>query len=134
MQRILSVFAIVALLFVFGCTPASPLVPVKGRVTFDGAPVESGLVEFEPVDRNNPSAKGGIITNGDYTAEVPPGELKVKITASKSTGKRKMYEDANSPLVDIMEQYLPKKYNDESDLKVNVAGKKDDLDFVLKSK
>ena len=128
-------FSFIVVLMVAGCNTGPNYSAVKGRVTVDGKPIESGLVEFEPVDRNSQSPKGGVITNGDYSAEVPPGEMKVKITAMRSTGvKKKRYDTPDSPVDEITEQFLPKKFNEETELKATIKSGKNDLDFLLKSK
>ena len=107
------------------------LIPVKGKVSYNGVPLETGLVQFEAVGGRSASAKGGIILNGEYSASVPAGDLLVKISSDKVVGKRKRYDTPDSPMDDVTEQVVPKKYNLESTLKVTVQATKDDLDFKL---
>jgi hypothetical protein len=104
-------------------------------VTFDGEPLKTGVIRFDPSDGRSATADA-IIQDGKFTAKLPPGEKRVSITASKVIGKRKMYETPNSPVIDITEEMLPKKYNANSDLKLTVkAGNQDsEPTFDLKSK
>jgi hypothetical protein len=133
MQRILPCFLVGLAMILAGCGDGGPtLIPVKGKVSYDGKPLETGLVRFEPLDGKSASGKGGVIANGEYTALVPAGELLVKISSDKIVGKRKRYDMPDSPMDDVTEQVVPKKYNIDSKLKVNVQAKKDDLDFELK--
>lgn len=134
MPRTLPSFALLVVVALVGCDSGLTYHRVKGKVTFDSKSIETGVIEFDPVDRNTPSAKGGAIKNGEYTADIPAGEWTVRISADRVTGKRKMYEQSpDSPWTDITEQYLPKKYNEQSELKVRIDSKRDDLNFDLKS-
>jgi hypothetical protein len=132
MQRIPPAFVFGIVMLLAGCDSKSSLIPVKGKVTYQGVPLEKGLVHFEAIDGKSPSAKGGIIENGAYSAHVPAGELRVKITSDKVVGKRPMYKDMpDSKMIDISEQFIPKKYNTETALKVTIQSRRDDLDFHL---
>ena len=51
-----------------GCGSAT--VPLWGEVTFDGKPLESGTIEFIPVEGTPGPSTGGTITDGQY--DVPP--------------------------------------------------------------
>jgi hypothetical protein len=130
MQRLFPLFAF-GIVVLAGCTTEPRLVSVKGKVTYDGVPVESGLVHFQAADGTSPSAKGGAIIKGEYAAEVPVGELIVKITGMKATGEKKKAYAPDSPWQDVTVQYLPEKYNTETLLRVTVEARKDDLDFKL---
>ena len=133
MHRILPCFMCGLVLMLDSCNFGPSLIPVKGRVTLDGVPLEKGLVHFEAVDGKASSAKGGIIVNGDYSAEVPAGELRVKITSTRVVRQKKLNPDMpDSKMIDEEEQIVPKKYNDDTTLKVTVQSRRDDLDFLLK--
>lgn len=55
---------------------------VTGKVTYDGAPVESGAISFMPVDGKG-AAAGATIVNGTYTVEgVPPGKKIVEVVSA----------------------------------------------------
>jgi hypothetical protein len=64
-----------------GC--GSGLAYVEGEATFDGQPIENGMVSFSPADGNGPSA-GGTIQKGRYAvSDVTPGPNLVQIEAVK---------------------------------------------------
>ena len=118
-----------------GCSSAAKHGDVSGTATFDGAPLKTGVIRFEPVDGGTASADA-IITDGKFSAQVPPGEKRVSITSAKVVGKKKMYDTADSPTIDITEEMIPKKYNANSELKLTVKlGRQDsEPQFDLKSK
>lgn len=64
---------------------------VTGQVTYQGQPVESGSINFEPLDGRGGTA-GGTIENGAFrlsgAAGVVPGKKRVRITVMQKTGKR----------------------------------------------
>jgi hypothetical protein len=54
---------------------------VSGTVTYNGKPVESGHINFYPVDGQG-SPVGGPIEGGKYTVKnVPPGKHRVNVTS-----------------------------------------------------
>ncbi len=118
-----------------GCSGDTKSGVVSGNITFDGAPLKSGIIRFDPVDGHAATAEA-IITDGKFSAEVPPGEKRVSITSAKVVGKKKMYDTPDSPVIDLTEELLPKRYNANSELKLTVKlGKQDaDPNFDLKSK
>ena len=134
MRFLLAGFVFVGALTVTGCNTEVARVTLKGKVTLDDKLVENGLVEFEPIDGKTPTAKDGRIINGEYTAQVVPGEVIVRITSSEVVGKKKMYDTPDSPLVDDVKERIPKKYNEESTLREKIEPGRKALDFKLTSK
>src|SRR5688572_21529048 len=99
---------------------------VEGNVTFDGQPVETGSIVFEPADRMG-SVAGGTIEKGKYRLDFEggagPGKKIVRISAVGPTG-RKIEAGPPSPpgqMVDEVRQYVPAIYNDNSTLTIEVA-------------
>jgi hypothetical protein len=122
-------FVLVACLVV-GCGEAK-LSDVSGTVTYDGQAVERGSISFIPVDGNGPSG-GAPIENGKYTAtRVHTGMTKVTISGVKVTGKKKMYDDPNSPEVITSAEYIPDKYNKMTELRYEVQPGSQVKDFEL---
>lgn len=121
------------LLFAAGCSDPPTTADVTGSVSVDGVPVESGSIGFFPLDGKSPTA-GAAIEAGRYTAQVPFGKSKVEIRVSKVVGKKKLYDTADSPVQSIMAEALPPKYNDESELQMDVALGMDEQNFELKTK
>jgi hypothetical protein len=93
-------------------------VPVKGRVTFAGAPVPKGEIVFHPLGPG--PVTGAKIVDGAYEAAgdsaVPAGRCKVDIRAFRPI---KAKGDANIPFQQE-EQYLPDKYNARTTLEYEV--------------
>jgi len=81
----LGLFAVLTGLTAIGCSASVPKGKITGTVTYEGKPLESGVISFMP-------AKTGLsvsaeITNGQYTAsEVPQGELYVTVVSVKQAG------------------------------------------------
>ena len=98
---------------------------VTGTVTYQGKPIEKGSITFDPADNQGISAMGGI-ENGQYTAEVPPGEKIIRISAVRVTDEKDEYGEA------ITETYIPAKWNQDSQLKKTVKpGEENKFDLAL---
>ena len=126
---------VAALGMCLGCS--SDLTMIEGAVTFDGQPVEQGSITFEPASGAGPSA-GGTIENGRYQIDasgVTPGEMIVRISAVRPTGKKIEAGPPEPPgtMVDEVRPYIPAAYNDQSTLKAPVKAGKVTQDFALKS-
>jgi hypothetical protein len=122
-----------------GCGAKGPQrVAVSGTVTFDGQPVNDGQVVFTP-QADGMTAAGPIVA-GRYniaTERGPsPGLNNVRITANRPTGRKVQaggYAASQAPQ-DVMEQYIPAKYNDSSELSVEFeAASAATHDFELNS-
>lgn len=93
---------------------------VSGKITFAGQPVQKGAISFFPVDGKS-STSGCVIDKGEYKAKVPFGEMLVRITAPKIVGKRKLYaDDPKSPEMDLTVEAIPERYNEKSELVIDV--------------
>jgi hypothetical protein len=124
--------SIVSVLVAAGCSSDISHGTVSGTVTLDSGPLEKGLIRFVPADGQTATADA-TIENGAFTARVPVGEKRVSISAPKVGGKRKMYETADSPIVDVVHELLPDRYNVRSELTYTVQPGKQQQDFVLSS-
>ena len=115
-----------------GCEVEKPVTRVSGVITYEGKPVESGAITFFPVDGKSPTA-GAVIAQGEYSAVVALGEMKVVISAPKVVGRRKLYANSpQSPEMDLTVEALPERYNERSSLKVVLASAVERRDFDLK--
>jgi hypothetical protein len=124
---------LVAASLICGCKGEPPTGDVSGTISFDGQPIEQGTITFTPADGKGPTA-GGSITAGNYMApKVPVGTSKVTISGVKSTGKKKMYDDAAAPLVQTSAEMLPPKYSDvkQTTLQYEVVAGSQTKDFKL---
>jgi ABC-type glutathione transport system ATPase component len=136
-SRLTILFALAGVLATSGCGKSADGVIVTGTVTFDGQPVETGHITFEPQEQGVMTVAP--ISSGAYTipAERPAsiGKYLVRITAERSTGKTiaanpRSQEDQAS--VEI-EQYIPEKYNLRSQLYVDISPTQSNHDFTLTS-
>lgn len=108
---------------------------VRGKVTFNGKPVENGTIVFESEDRNGPT-HGVPITNGAYQMagpnRVPAGAKLVRIQAFGPSGRKVSAAPGSTAMVDEFKPLIPAKYDSASTLKVTVeAGKENTHDFEL---
>lgn len=65
-----------------GCGPKKSEVSISGVATIDGEPIDLGVVQFS----TGTAEGGGNVQDGRYTANVPPGELTVRIRGYRYTG------------------------------------------------
>ncbi len=115
-----------------GCGDSFPMSEVAGKLTIDGQPFD-GAIQFSPVDGKAPTA-GGMIKAGQFSVKVPPGEMKVSISAAKVVGKKKIYDTPDSPEMPITEEALPARYNEKTELKLLVEPGSNTMNLELKSK
>jgi hypothetical protein len=101
---------------------------VSGEVTLNGEPLKEGEITFLPPAGKGPVAK---IVDGRFTARVPVGQMKVKISARNVVGKRKMYDAPDAPWVEDVEELLPARYNVDTKLTLTVQGGAQEKRFEL---
>lgn len=128
-------FALLCSLFLAGCwgKPDGPeTVTVSGSVTVDGAPLSEGQISFRP-EGGQLSGGAGKITDGKYSFQAPYAQMTVEITAFRAV-PGKFVEDNPGEKTAVMEQYLPAKYNTQTELKADVNSKSKTFDFELSTK
>lgn len=106
---------------------------VIGTVLVDGVPAKSGGVSFFPLDRKA-TPTGGDIVDGKFTAQAALGTCRVEIRVSKAVGTKPLYDTPDSPIQTILEESLPPKYNDESELTIDVHTGENSAEFNLSTK
>jgi hypothetical protein len=120
-----------------GCGQSSDLdkVIVRGTVTLDGQPIPNGELRFVPINGTRGSISGGPIKDGSYVAQgrggVPIGEHRVEIKAFRPAMKA---GQPTEPEGGPAEQYLDKRYNDQSTLTAKIDAATETQDFQLTSK
>ena len=114
-----------------GCRPPTDGA-ISGTVSVDGTPAAKGSIAFVPTDGKSPPA-GGEITDGRYSARVAPGKARVEIRVPKVIGQRKLYDTPDSPFKQVLVESLPRKYNDQSELTVDVSLGDNTRDFDLRT-
>lgn len=103
---------------------------VTGKITIDGAEPPSGTsISFEAIDGKAKSG-GATVTGSSYVANVQPGKYRVVIRAPKTKGGK----GTNAMAGDFFEETLPAKYNDKSELTLDVTSGKNSRDWDLKTK
>jgi len=128
-----------ALVILLGCgSQGDGRVAVSGQVTFDGQPLSTGQVVFEP--RGQGRMAIGQLVNGSYSiaAERGPtaGEYVVRITSARPTGEKASGgPTSRDEMRDVYQQFLPPRYNDASELLVQIdaAATEIEQNFDLKS-
>ena len=134
--RLVSLFiaGFASLMLMAGCGSAGPdQHAVSGKVTLDGSPVENGTISFMSSGDGPPESAHANIVNGSYTipADRGPqsGSFQVMIYCPKPTGKTTIDTDTGAA-VPVMQETIPKKYNEESTLTIEIAGS-ESHDFEL---
>jgi hypothetical protein len=123
--------AVLLVAFLAGCEDGKTAL-VTGAVEVDGKPVESGTLMFVPVDGQTPTA-GGPIKDGHYSVRVPITTMKVSISVPRVIGRKKIYDTPNSPEMPITVEALPARYNEQTELKIEVKPGTNAQDFRLSS-
>lgn len=121
-----------------GCGQSSNLdkVVVHGTVTLDGQPIPNGELRFIPSEGTKGSISGSAIKDGVYIAQgrggVPIGEHRVEIRAYRAASGNAAASSGSEG--GPAEQYLPKRYNDETTLTATIDESTETKDFELTSK
>lgn len=136
-QCLLTLVAMIA-----GCAKSDAVncVEVRGTVTFDGMPLESGSIVLTPDEATTGPSVGGPIQAGKFhlpAAEGPAaGKYTVMIQASRRTGRQvEAGKGAREPtaIVDEYEIFIPAKYNSKTELAAKIGPKSGELNFDLKA-
>lgn len=118
---------LIAIMLLIGCSNGSrpELVPVNGRITLDGQPLSAALVVFRP-EAGGRSSRSITSSDGNYELTYlrnlkggQPGRNTVSITTAVEGQPN---------------ERVPRKYNKESILVVDLPAQNDTLNFELVSK
>lgn len=125
------------LLAAAGCgeKPTQGRLPVSGQVTFKGAPLDSGSIQFMPPDSGGQFGGGAVIANGQYSIPenqgLPVGKYKIVISAgdpNRPVPEEQMPGETGPPA----EERIPAEYNVNSDKVVEVSADKENVfDFDI---
>ncbi len=126
-MRVATLLCGLCCLLMVGCDSGPKKVPVSGTVTFDGTPVGTADVLAEIIFTAPGQPPDAIrFADGKFTVQVQPGKKRVEIRHSRKVGENEMGA--------IMEQYIPDRYNDKSELEADITAARSDLEFKLTSK
>lgn len=121
-------------LMLLGCGGADtpPLGTVTGTVTHNGAPVDGALVEFIP-EEGRPSS-GVTDASGVYNLvylDGVNGAVTGKHTVMITTRRDASGGEGDEEVIEARPETIPRKYNDESSLEVEVKSGSNVHDFPL---
>jgi hypothetical protein len=133
--------AIVCVMLLLGCGrkeySGDRRMPLAGKVTVDGQPMQMGVVSFLPQDESG-RVSGGPIQDGAYSVPeamgATAGKYRVEIHWNKPTGKKIRNPMDKDEMLDEMTEGLPEKYHANSELTAEVSPQQTTFDFNLKSK
>ena len=122
---------------VLGGCGSSDRSSVTGTVTLDGQPLEKGSINLMPMPGTKSPTAGAQIVDGNFTVAAKggtfAGKFRVEITASRPSGK-KIPHPMTGEMIEATEQFLPAKYNKQSELQVEITEGTNQLEFPLTSK
>lgn len=121
-----------AITLTLGCWNSGPArAVVHGKVSYKGQPVNEGTIRF--IIDNRPTAQGQIskgLYRIDHDGGVPVGSGKVEIDAFEDT-KKAAFTSIDGKKVMEARQILPAKYNEKSELKVEITSGENEKNFDL---
>jgi hypothetical protein len=128
---------VLAALAAAGCDRGPAMGEVSGTVTVDGqTPAAGSSISFEVADGKGPTA-GALIADGKYTTKVPVGATKVRIKVPRPIAKQRgpvQGGPGHEPGSDRIEESLPAKYNDKTELTFEVKPGKNEKNWELSTK
>jgi hypothetical protein len=104
-------------------------VAVDGTASWNGQPIENGFVELFPTDGAG-QVDGADVIDGKFSLRTHPGEKRVRVIAQKKVGETVPTERIPKP-EPIYVQFIPKEFNDQSELKVNVDSADPKMELAL---
>jgi hypothetical protein len=129
-------------LAILGCDKGPQRVVVTGNVKYQGQPIPQGSISFFPSAGTNGTSVIAAVANGRYNVEsnggLPIGTYDVAIFGvrvpagtSNTAGVRTASGERPPPQIET--QYIPKKFNDKTELKatINASDSPVTLDFTL---
>lgn len=103
---------------------------ISGEVTWNGEPISEGKISLIADDG---MTDAGDISNGKFTLRTTPGDKKVTVTAEKPAGFSRQADRVPEP-EPVFYQYIPKKYNSNTELKEQIEATTENLALKLEGK
>jgi len=124
--------AALTVLALVGCGDDGPATgEVTGTVKVNGqVPAAGSSINFIPADGKSPTA-GALIQDGKYTVRVPVGTAKVEIRVPRPVARSGRKAEGPGPGGDVIEESLPPRYHDQTELTFEVRKGKNEKDWDL---
>lgn len=133
-------FAAVCIAFLSGCGPRTDRLPVSGRVTLDGQPLDGGSIRFASEGAAKMVVSGATIQNGDFQIPIekglPPATYHVEIYSPDTKAPPVSYTSTpgGPKMPPTAPERIPAEYNVNSQKTVAVSADKDNhFDFDIAS-
>ncbi len=137
-MRFLLLRIAIVLLVAAGCGSQTTTMRVWGDASYDGQPIESGQIVLSPIEGTGGPSTGAAIERGKYDLRQEDGAraggtYRVEITAYGTERTYTPNASGKGPTTTIREQFVPARYNRESQLRLKVSGVSDENrhDFEL---
>jgi hypothetical protein len=123
--------ALVVLAFLPGCDDGPRTAEVTGTVKVAGQiPPAGSSITFIPTDGKSPTA-GATLQDGRYSVRVPVGITKVEIRVPRPVARPGPKVQGPGSEGGLIEESLPAKYNDQTELTFEVKPGKNEKDWDL---
>ena len=133
-MRIVGSILVVAVSLSLGCSGQSgDRLEVTGEVTFAGNPLPNGSISFVSIDSG--TSAGASLEDGTFRIPLSrgpePGSYRVEIVSYQGTGEMSEDPDTGEP-AETLRQVVPGRYNEQSELVVQISSSDDnEFEFAL---
>lgn len=120
-----------------GCGPKTDRLPISGKVTLDGVPLETGSISFASMPGEKLQSTGAMIQNGSYSIPAEkgllPGVYGLQLTSPDAEAKPILLRDAASGRsFPVAPDRIPAEYNVDSTKTIEVTRDGDNVfDFNI---
>lgn len=133
--RLIAATVFVICLGAWGCNRGPTMVAVEGVVTLDSQPIKEGIIRFVPKNSAAGNPGEAIIKDGKYSVSVVATEHAVEIRAPRPIPNAPARAVAGPGAEGVaMEESVPAKFNDATELKADVSATSNKHDFALSTK
>jgi hypothetical protein len=114
-----------ALLAGCGASDNLPRQPVTGTVKFNGEPLKTGLIEFQPAGPGIATTGAAAITGGSYSLGrsegLQPGKYEVRISSAPQTIERQPGALPGDNPLPPAKELIPAKFNAKTTLSADIS-------------
>jgi len=98
---------------------------ISGKITLDGTALDTGSIQFSPLQEQGGFSSGTVITNGSYEIAahqgLPPGEYLVRIFSAEKGAAPPPDEPPGPDVPPPGKERIPPEYNARSNIKIQVT-------------